>query len=127
LRAVNERTVTAHDGQLSFTVHVGRKGVVWRRLRVKSTPGHGSMPYGADNTLIKAAHIVTRLADYRPAPYVSDLWRGVVGSLELDPAVKDALVDPSRVDETISKLQIGRASCRKEGRTRRWEYLQKKK
>jgi len=62
------------------------------------------MPYGADNALIKAAHVVTRLADYRPAPYVSDLWRGVVGSLDLDAAVKEALIDPSRVDETIGKL-----------------------
>src|SRR5262247_2980509 len=96
----NGGTVTAHDGGLSVTVHVGEKGVAWRRIRVKGTPGHGSMPYGADNALIKAAHVVTRLAEYRPAPYVSDLWRGVVGALDLDRTVKDALVDPSRVDET---------------------------
>src|SRR5215472_15789478 len=88
----------------TVTVHVGEKGVAWRRLRVKGTPGHGSMPYGADNALIKAAHVVTRLAEYRPAPYVSDLWRGVVGALDLDATVKDALVDPSRVDEAIAKL-----------------------
>jgi len=62
------------------------------------------MPYGADNALIKAAHVVTRLAEYRPAPYVGDLWRGVVGALDLDAAVKDGLVDPSRVDEAIAKL-----------------------
>jgi acetylornithine deacetylase/succinyl-diaminopimelate desuccinylase-like protein len=100
----NGGTVSSHNGQLNVTVHVGEKGVAWRRLRVKGTPGHGSMPYGADNALIKAAHVVTRLADYRPAPYVSDLWRGVVGSLDLDAAVKEALIDPSRVDETIGKL-----------------------
>src|SRR5262249_27803128 len=100
----NGGTVTAHDGELNVTVHVGEKGVAWRRLRVKGTPGHGSMPYGADNALIKAAHVVTRLAEYRPAPYVSDLWRGVVGALDLDATVKDALVDPSRVDEAIAKL-----------------------
>src|SRR2546427_11107359 len=105
----NGGTVTAHDGQLSVTVHVDREAVARRRLRVKGTPGHGSMPYGADNALIKAAHVVTRLADYPPAPYVSDLWRGVVGSLRLDPAGKDALVDPSRVDETIYKLPPGMA------------------
>src|SRR5262244_1694259 len=100
----NGGTVSSHDGQLNVTVHVGEKGVAWRRIRVKGTPGHGSMPYGADNALIKAAHVVTRLAEYRPAPYVSDLWRGVVGALDLDRTVKDALVDPSRVDEAIAKL-----------------------
>src|SRR5438132_5115293 len=100
----NGGTVSAHDGRLNVTVHVGEKGVAWRRLRVKGTPGHGSMPYGADNALIKAAHVVTRLADYRPAPYVSDLWRGVVASLDLAPGVKATLVDPARVDETIAGL-----------------------
>src|SRR5438034_6896476 len=62
----NGGTVSARGGELSVTVHVGEKGVAWRRLSVKGTPGHGSMPYGADNALVKAA----RLADYRPAPYV---------------------------------------------------------
>jgi acetylornithine deacetylase/succinyl-diaminopimelate desuccinylase-like protein len=100
----NGGTVTAHDGELNVTVNVGEKGVAWRRLRVQGTPGHGSMPYGADNALVKAAQIVMRLADYRPAPYVDELWRAFVGSLDLDPAIKTALLDPGRVDESIAKL-----------------------
>jgi len=48
---------------LHVTVHVGEKGVAWRRLKVQGTPGHGSMPYRADNALVKAAKLVTRLAD----------------------------------------------------------------
>ncbi|PYN71685.1 MAG: peptidase M20 family protein [Candidatus Rokuibacteriota bacterium] len=71
----NGGTVSAQGGELNVTVHVGEKGVAWRRLRVKGTPGHGSMPYGSDNALVKAAHVVSRLAEYRPAPYVDDLWR----------------------------------------------------
>ncbi len=90
-------------------MHVGEKGVAWRRLRVQGTPGHGSMPYGADNALVKAAHVVTRLADYRPSPYVSDLWNAFVGTLDVEPPVKEALVDPSRVDETIAHLAPGLA------------------
>src|SRR4029077_9457230 len=93
----------------AVTVHVGEKGVAWRRLRVKGTPGHGSMPYGADNALVKAAQVVSRLADYRPSPYVDELWRGFVGTLNLDPAVKAALVDPDRVDEAIAGLAPGMA------------------
>src|SRR5258705_134819 len=99
--------VSSHGGELNVTVHVGEKGVAWRRLRVTGTPGHGSMPYGADNALVKAAHVVSRLADYRPAPYVDDLWRTFVGSLGVDPALKDALRDPSRVDDAIAKLPAG--------------------
>jgi acetylornithine deacetylase/succinyl-diaminopimelate desuccinylase-like protein len=100
----NGGTVSAQGDALNVTVHVGEKGVAWRRLRVKGTPGHGSMPYGADNALVKAAHVVSRLADYRPSPYVDDLWRGFVGTLDLDPAVKNGLMDPSRVDESIAGL-----------------------
>src|SRR5580765_1838549 len=99
-------TVDEH-GQRHVTVNVGEKGMAWRKLRVTGTPGHGSMPYGADNALVKAAHVVSRLADYRPAPYVDDLWRTFVGSLGVDPALKDALRDPSRVDEAIAKLPAG--------------------
>jgi acetylornithine deacetylase/succinyl-diaminopimelate desuccinylase-like protein len=100
----NGGQVSAHGGKLNVTVHVGEKGVAWRRLRVKGTPGHGSMPYGADNALVKAAHVITRLADYRPAPYVDDLWSAYVGALDVDPALKTALRDPARLDDTIAKL-----------------------
>jgi acetylornithine deacetylase/succinyl-diaminopimelate desuccinylase-like protein len=101
----NGGTVSAHDGRLNVTVHVGEKGVAWRRLRVKGTPGHGSMPYGADNALIKAAHVVSRIADYRPSPYVDDLWRAFVATLDLDPALKAALTDPAQVDDAIPRLE----------------------
>src|SRR5206468_549553 len=80
----NGGTVSARGGELSVTVHVGEKGVAWRRLRVKGTPGHGSMPYRADNALVKAAQVVSRLAEYRPSPYVDALWSGFVESLDLD-------------------------------------------
>jgi acetylornithine deacetylase/succinyl-diaminopimelate desuccinylase-like protein len=99
----------AHGDELNVTVHVGEKGVAWRRLRVKGTPGHGSMPYGADNALIKAARVVGRLADYRPAPYVDELWQTYVASLGLDAAVKAGLADPGRVDESIAALAPGTA------------------
>jgi acetylornithine deacetylase/succinyl-diaminopimelate desuccinylase-like protein len=115
----NGGTVSSHNGQLNVTVHVGEKGVAWRRLRVKGTPGHGSMPYGADNALIKAAHVVTRLADYRPAPYVSDLWRGVVGSLDLDAAVKEALIDPHASTRRSASFRRRWPSRRGRRRTRR--------
>jgi acetylornithine deacetylase/succinyl-diaminopimelate desuccinylase-like protein len=38
------------------------------RLRVFGRSGHASMPGVADNALIKAARLIERLAEYRPAP-----------------------------------------------------------
>ena len=92
------------QGDETVTVHVGEKGVAWRRLRVKGTPGHGSMPYGSDNALVKAAKVVSRLADYRPSPYVDELWRAFVDTLPLGPELRAALVDPDRVEDSIAKL-----------------------
>jgi acetylornithine deacetylase/succinyl-diaminopimelate desuccinylase-like protein len=102
----NGGTVTRgkRPDELNVTVHVGEKGVAWRRLRVKGTPGHGSMPYGSDNALVKAAHVVSRLSDYRPSPYIDDLWRTFVDTLPLEPELKAALVDPDRVEASIAKL-----------------------
>jgi acetylornithine deacetylase/succinyl-diaminopimelate desuccinylase-like protein len=40
---------------------VGEKGVAWLKLTARGTPGHGSMPYGADNAALKAAAAVIRL------------------------------------------------------------------
>jgi acetylornithine deacetylase/succinyl-diaminopimelate desuccinylase-like protein len=100
----NGGTVSTRGGELNVTVHVGEKGVAWRRLRVKGTPGHGSMPYAADNALVKAAHVVSRLADYRPAPYVDELWRTFVASLDIGADVRAGLVDPARVEESIARL-----------------------
>ena len=66
-----------HDGSPeapAIGVTVGEKGVAWRRLRVHGTPGHGSMPFRIDNALVKAAAVVQRLAEYRPAPRFHELW-----------------------------------------------------
>src|SRR5512144_2277537 len=52
---------------------------------------------------------VARLADYRPSPYVDELWRRFVGSLSVDAELKLALADPVRVDESIAKLAPGTA------------------
>jgi len=74
-------------------VNVAEKGVAWRKLTVRGTPGHGSMPFRSDNALVKAAGVVQRLADYRPAPRFTELWRTRVDTLGLPDDVKHALLD----------------------------------
>ena len=51
-----------HGGGSKVGIIVGEKGIAWRRLQVSGTPGHGSMPFGADNAIVKAAEVVRRLA-----------------------------------------------------------------
>ncbi len=98
-------TVDDH-GQRHVTVNVGEKGLAWRSLRVQGTPGHGSMPFGSDNALVKAAEIVRRLSEYQPTPYISDLWRGQVATLGLPAELEAALVDPERIDAALATLPV---------------------
>ena len=78
-------------------VAVAEKGIAWRRLRVQGTPAHGSMPFGSDNALVKAAEIVRRLAAYRPGAQIGDLWRTYAQNREVSDELRAALLDPERV------------------------------
>ena len=69
-------------------------------------PGHGSMPFGADNALVKAAEVVRRLSEFQSAPYISDLWREEVATLGLSAAQEAALLDADRIDQTLAELPI---------------------
>jgi acetylornithine deacetylase/succinyl-diaminopimelate desuccinylase-like protein len=92
------------DGTRRFTVNVGEKGLAWRRLRVTGTPGHGSMPFGTDNALVKAAEVVRRLSTYRPAAQLSDIWRGQVAAMSLPDELRVGLTDPARLEAALETL-----------------------
>ena len=92
------------DGSRSLVLTVGEKGITWRRLTVRGTPGHGSMPYGADNALVNAAEVVRRLATYRPAAVLDDIYRAYVTSLDLPAELRAALSDPSTIDEALARV-----------------------
>ena len=91
-------------GHRSITINVGEKGIAWRRLRVNGTPGHGSMPFGSDNALVKAAEVVRRLAEFRPQTEISEVWRAQVDAMQLTAEQKAALTDPRRVWDALSTM-----------------------
>ena len=87
-------------------ISVGEKGVAWRRLRVRGTPGHGSTPFKADNALMTAAAVIGRLGEYRPAPRFHELWRTRVETLGLPPEAQRDLLDPERIDAFLDALEV---------------------
>jgi acetylornithine deacetylase/succinyl-diaminopimelate desuccinylase-like protein len=87
------------------TVTTGEKGVAWRRLRVGGTPGHGSMPFGADNAVVKASEVVRRLAAFRPRASITDTWRAYVDGLDLPAEVAAGLVDADRVGDACAAVE----------------------
>lgn len=87
-----------------LALSVGEKGVAWRRLTVHGTPGHGSMPFRSDNALVTAAEVVRRLASYRPAAVLDDVYRAYVATLDLTPEVRAALLQPDTIDDALAAL-----------------------
>ncbi|HSK22238.1 MAG TPA: M20/M25/M40 family metallo-hydrolase [Egicoccus sp.] len=83
---------------------VAEKGIGWRRITVRGTPGHGSMPYGADNALLLAAEVVRRLQAYSPTAVIGDLWRGMVEAMALPDDQRDALLDPGRLRDALAAM-----------------------
>jgi acetylornithine deacetylase/succinyl-diaminopimelate desuccinylase-like protein len=98
-----------HDRGRKVGISIGEKGLAWRRLRVKGTPGHGSMPFRADNALIKAAEMVRRLAEYRPAARLDELWAARVEVSHVDAELKAGLLDPNRLEATLAALPQAQA------------------
>ena len=85
-------------------VTVGEKGVAWRRLTVRGTPGHGSMPYRTDNALVIAAAVVQRIAEYAPEPRVHELWRAQVAAMDLPEEVREQLLDEGSIDGFLASM-----------------------
>ncbi len=98
-------TIDEH-GHRHVTVNIGEKGLAWRRLRVTGTPGHGSMPYGADNALVKAAEVVRRLAEYRTTPRLDQIWEARLATIDLDPELRAALMDRDRITDALAELPV---------------------
>lgn len=94
-------------GTPTVGINVGEKGVAWRRLTVRGTPGHGSMPFKADNALVKAAAVITRIADYRPRAGIHDLWERQLEALGLDEDLRARLRDPAALDDFLDALPVG--------------------
>ncbi len=97
-------SVLPGDGSRRIVIHVAEKGLAWRRLVVKGTPGHRSAPYGTDNALVSAAEVVRRISAYHPVPWVGDLWLEQLEALGLPEKTKRALADPSALDEALAEL-----------------------
>jgi acetylornithine deacetylase/succinyl-diaminopimelate desuccinylase-like protein len=64
------------------------------------------MPFGADNALVKAAEIVRRLSEYRPAAHLDDIWQAQVDTLPLPDELREGLTSPDRIWATLESLPV---------------------
>lgn len=91
-------------GEPRYPVSVSEKGTFWTHLTSRGVPGHGSVPYGADNAIETLVGGLGGLFESEMPVGVSDEWRAFVSSLGLPPDRAEELVDPDRVDRAIARL-----------------------
>jgi len=85
------------SGGPKLPVMVAEKGTYWCKLRVRGTPGHGSMPLRTDNALVKAAEVVRRIAEFRPETRIHEVWERFVESSELPAELATMLLAPDQI------------------------------
>ena len=90
----------------AIPVATGEKGAFWSMLRATGTPGHGSAPFGSDNALRKMVEAVHGIFAEPMPVVITHEWEEFVSSLDLEPEVKQALIDPDRVDDALETLAI---------------------
>ncbi len=81
------------------------KGVGARQLLVHGEPGHGSMPYGTDNAISKAAEIVRRIEAYDPGARIDKLFEGRVKAHSFPAELEAQLLDPGRINEALASME----------------------
>jgi acetylornithine deacetylase/succinyl-diaminopimelate desuccinylase-like protein len=88
-------------------VIVGEKGSRWTRLRVKGSPGHGSMPYKSDNAVVKMAEAARRLAAYRPPAAIHEVWRRFLAGMGLGFAQRMLLGTGPGLELALDRMPVG--------------------
>jgi acetylornithine deacetylase/succinyl-diaminopimelate desuccinylase-like protein len=96
-------------GSPKLPLIAAEKGSQWTRLRVRGTPGHGSMPYQSDNALVKAAEMITRLGKYRAPLRLHSIWRQFIDGLDLPAASRLALTNAATFDMALDRGPEGTA------------------
>jgi acetylornithine deacetylase/succinyl-diaminopimelate desuccinylase-like protein len=96
----------SYASEQAVPVATGEKGAFWSMLRATGTPGHGSAPYGSDNALRKMVEAVHGIFAESMPVVITHEWEEFVASLDLPDDVKEALVDPDRVDEAIDTFAV---------------------
>ena len=96
----------SYASEQSIPVATSEKGAFWSLLRSTGTPGHGSAPYGSDNALRKMVEAIHGIFSEPMPVVITHEWREFVASLEILDDVKEALVDPDRVDDAIDTFAV---------------------
>jgi len=82
----------------------GEKGVARKRITFRGRPGHGSMPFGSDNAVVKLSEAVTRLSRYSP-PLTTEHLGHLAEGLGLGLLQRAMLTSPTLLNLSLGRLR----------------------
>jgi len=93
-----------------YTVNTEEKGLFWFKVKAHGTPGHGSMPYAADNPIMRMNKVVDRLGNYKgKIQLVSSVEQFLKVFAEEDPSLAEPLkriiAEPACADKVLDGLE----------------------
>ena len=98
-----------NDNGFTVLLTTAEKGMNPQIITVSGEPGHGSMPYGTNNAISKAAEIVRRIEAYNPGARIDEMFTHRIKALGLDPSIEAKLLDPGRIGEALEQIEPGLA------------------
>jgi acetylornithine deacetylase/succinyl-diaminopimelate desuccinylase-like protein len=97
------------NGRNMYTIQTSEKGILWLRIRAKGIPGHGSVPGGADNAILRMNRVVERLGNHRSRIMVVPTVRKFLDEMvkenkALQQPLTSILQNPSASDQILDGL-----------------------
>lgn len=92
-----------------YSIQTAEKGILWFKVKAKGTPGHGSMPGAADNSILRMDKVIGKLGNYRSeivlVPTVKQFITGVAKeSKSARKALVQLLQFPAKGDQALDEL-----------------------
>jgi acetylornithine deacetylase/succinyl-diaminopimelate desuccinylase-like protein len=94
--------ISIAPGRIAFMS--GEKGVARKRISVRGKAGHGSLPHGSDNAVVKLSEAVTRIAEYK-TPLETKYLGHVAEGLGLGFVQRLMLTNPWLLPFTLGRLE----------------------
>ncbi len=97
-------------GKNVFTIDAAERGLLWLKVTVKGTPGHGSTPDAADNPIMRLNKVVEKLGSYTAKVELAPIVQQFISQLAtedagLDQPLRKILAHPEQSAEILRELQ----------------------
>ena len=92
-----------------YTVQTAEKGLLWFKIKIRGTPGHGSMPNVADNAIVRMNKVIEKLVNYHPQVLIVPIVKHFIDVIAIEEEsvrqpLSRLLANPELSDQILESL-----------------------